>query len=108
MGPASTIGTPARRAARTASCGAFSSTIRPDQTAVSPPGPAGHCSTSTPLSTTVLSVIGAQAAAVCRETAAKELLPPSICTADSSHHRGGVCRVVSTGIGSERAIATGR
>ncbi len=56
----------------------------------------------------MLSVIGAHAAAVWRDTAANELLPRSIRTADSSHHRGGVCRVVSTGIGSERAIATGR
>ncbi len=99
---------PARRAARTAWWGAFSSTMRPDHTAVGPPGPAGHWSTSTPLRTTVLSVIGAHDAAVWRDTAANELLPPSICTADSSHHRGGVCRVVRTGIGSERAIATGR
>ena len=42
------------------------------------------------------------------ETAAKELLTASSRTADSSHQSGGVCRVVSTGIGSERAIATGR
>ena len=52
--------------------------------------------------------MGAQAAAVWRETAAKWLLPRSMRTADSSHHSGGVWSVVRTGIGSERAIATGR
>ena len=62
--------------------------------------PTGQRATSTPLGIQAAGVMGAQEAAVKRDTAAKELQHRSSRTADSSHHRGGVCKVVSIGIGS--------
>lgn len=50
-----------------------------------------------------------QEAAVCRLTAANRVLAPAATSsADSSHGVGGVCSVVSIGMVSVGAIATGR
>jgi len=99
---------PAARAASMATCGAFSRTSRPDQTAGPPPGPSCQVSTSTPFSTVSLATTCDHASAVRRLTAVNDEAPGAVVIADSSHGTGGVCRVVSSGIWSIGAIATGR
>jgi hypothetical protein len=101
---------PAARAASIARWGAFSRTIRPHQTACSPPGPSGHALVSTPLATTCgTSAAPRHRPAVARETAASTgAAPRRARSADSSHGVGGVWRVRSTGTGSSGASVTGR
>lgn len=54
-------------------------------------------------------VVCAHALAVCADTAAKRCaVCPAIAMADSSHGVGGVCKVVSIGVGNAGAMATGR
>ena len=104
------MGIPAARAARTARCGAFSGTRRPVQTNRGPPGPAGQRDTSMPLPTTSTrwpSTVHDRA--VARLTAVHAATPdPPASTADSIHGVGGVCRVVTTAVGTVDDIATGR
>jgi hypothetical protein len=101
---------PARRAAAMALCVPFSGVIRPNHTKCGPPGPIGQRRVSIPLGTTAISSAACcQEAAVCRLTAANLVpVPAAASSADSSHGVGGVCSVVSTGMGSIGAIATGR
>lgn len=63
-----------------------------------------------PLGTTVISPVRLRhTAAVCRETAAKRVpCPVAAPIADSSQGVGGVCTVVSIGVDTAEAIATGR
>lgn len=109
-GPAMSNFIPARRAAAMAACVPFSGVNRPNQTRRSPPGPCGHRATSTPLDTTAMSLITCrQESAVCRLTAAKRVpSPPVASIADSSQGVGGVCTLVSIGVFSSGAMATGR
>ena len=110
IGPARTIARPAMRAACTARCGAFSGTIRPVHTAGPPPGPIGHRRRSTPFGMT--STWGSTVRhrrMVYPLTATNRIGEhPAACTADSSHGVGGVCSVVTIGMLTAAAIATGR
>lgn len=106
-GPASTRGTPAARHASIASCGAFSGTNRPDQTAGPPPSPDLHRVRSRPLRTTTLDRQCDHERRTCSLTATKDDRGPVTASVDSHNGSGGVCRVVIIGARSVAASSSG-